>query len=46
MVEAYNKCSPSTWVRSADGAKIQKKIWDETISVLHDETQANLETYI
>lgn len=36
----------STWARSAEGAKIQKKLWTETVDVLQKETHHSLDTYI
>lgn len=42
----FRSCSASGWVRSADGKKIQKKLWDETIEQLEGETGTNLQSYL
>lgn len=39
-------CRASSWVRSAEGEKIQKKLWDETIEQLASETGLNLQSYV
>ena len=41
-----SKFSSSGWVRSADGANIQKKLWDETLNQLQSETDFEPGVYI
>ena len=38
--------SASTWVSSAEGAQIQKKLWTETLDVFRTETRSDIENYV
>ncbi|KAL8770109.1 MAG: hypothetical protein Q9209_004147 [Squamulea sp. 1 TL-2023] len=44
-----SECKPTPagrWVLSPEGVKIQKKLWEETIETLQDDTRTSLSNYI
>ncbi|KAL8778494.1 MAG: hypothetical protein Q9213_007385 [Squamulea squamosa] len=44
-----SECKPTAegpWVRSSEGGKIQKKLWNETIETLQEDTHTSLTGYV